>query len=723
MVNPVEEYKRVAKKLFQSPTPLLISNPSIQRWITVLLLVLVYLLGFWVRVDEYTLWKKFPEVFFYDKNPVLANGDGYYYMRMARDLAENQYQAIDEIKKYPDLARRPLPPPLISVLVAWISKLTPLSLEWAGVLLPAVLGPLLILPLWGLCRLLGYNRIAGLASVLIAVLAVQYVNRTRIGFYDTDCLNVTFSLAITYFYMCFGLEKRPRRYLYFILGTASVGLFLWHWDQVPHVVLAIASVPLATAIIFFYRPTKKEGLLFGACCLMGLALAGLWWNIAELSVLWDQGKDFLSFLSGRRGGYFPTTLLDVRELKVPSFSKLIALTTGSRIVLFLSVFGFLRLIFKQPRKSLFLSVIVGLGGLTFFLGNRFAIFLAPVTAIGIGFLVGSVWERLRLLPWAKAALVPAIILCAWPTYTIVTTVRYSPAMMNFMPGIKQIARVAPSNAVIWTTWEVGNALMYYTHRKTICDAQYPEGDERNILAYLPLASDDPRFAANFINFFVKNGLAGVQKVFQLAGNSPPRGMALLRSVLSAGPSDAQKLLDPVLGTQKETEQIRRLDHWLRFFFPKDLPPVFFLLHPDLTRYQGWYLFGNWDKNLPKNYRPFYQPYSGMHEENETVVFAGGKLEASGPQAGLLQLDKKMQAVSQLLIQDGQNKQVVVFNNTSPFYLELYTPDEFGALMDDKIASTTFNRLFIRHDVDSQYFQLVAERVPAYQIWKIKGDQF
>jgi asparagine N-glycosylation enzyme membrane subunit Stt3 len=263
MKHTFKKYGDLARQFILPPACYPMSG-SRDRILTLVLCALVFILGFWVRFDEFRLWQKFPAVFFYDGQPTLTNGDGYYYLRMARDLVEKRYQAVDELKKYPDHSQRPFPPPLISALVAGISKLSAFSLEWIAILVPVILGPLLILPLYGLYRCFGGGRIMGISVALFAVLSVQYVNRTRIGFYDTDSLNVSFALAVTYLFMRFGIEPRRRRYFYFLAGCAVVGLFLWHWDQVPHVVLAICLIPLIIAVIFSIALQEKKDCFLGS---------------------------------------------------------------------------------------------------------------------------------------------------------------------------------------------------------------------------------------------------------------------------------------------------------------------------------------------------------------------------------------------------------------------------------------------------------------------------
>jgi asparagine N-glycosylation enzyme membrane subunit Stt3 len=140
---------------------------------------------------------------------------------------------------------------------------------WIAVVLPALLGPLLALPVYGVARLLGGGIPMRLTAALMAVLSVQYAKRTMVGFFDTDFMILTFVMGIIYCFMRFALEPK-RRFLFLFLGLGLYGLLLWWWDQTPEVVTIIALPPLILAIVFYVRPSRKQWLVLGGA---GIALA------------------------------------------------------------------------------------------------------------------------------------------------------------------------------------------------------------------------------------------------------------------------------------------------------------------------------------------------------------------------------------------------------------------------------------------------------------------
>ena len=43
------------------------------------------------------------------------------------------------------------------------------------------------------------------------------------------------------------------------------------------------------------------------------------------------------------------------------------------------------------------------------------------------------------------------------------------------------------------------------------------------------------------------------------------------------------------------------------------------------------------------------------------------------------------------------------------------------LMDDKVADSVFNQLFVRHSINPKYFQPVLIKTAHYQLWEVRGD--
>ncbi|MDA9983434.1 hypothetical protein N9H39_12105, partial [Gammaproteobacteria bacterium] len=173
----------------------------------------IMVLGVLVRLDALYDYLAEPEKFFYLGEPLERSVDGYRTLTHARDLLAGNYEGLDVRRRVPEYSERPWPPMLMALLAAGLNQLTGISLNWIAGFLPVLLGPLIALPLYGLGRY--YGGVAmGMSSALLGTLAMASVSRSSFGWFDTDCLNVTFLLATAYFALRFGTLERSRRYLY-----------------------------------------------------------------------------------------------------------------------------------------------------------------------------------------------------------------------------------------------------------------------------------------------------------------------------------------------------------------------------------------------------------------------------------------------------------------------------------------------------------------------------
>ena len=115
------------------------------------------------------------------------------------------------------------------------------------IVMPAVLGPLLAIPLYLLGRFYG-GPVMGFIAALMAMVYPFYIHRSNIGRFDTDCMNVVFATSSVYLYLRFAVCQNLKRYIYFLFGLIVFFLFLWWWDQTPAVVGAITFPPLIIAL-------------------------------------------------------------------------------------------------------------------------------------------------------------------------------------------------------------------------------------------------------------------------------------------------------------------------------------------------------------------------------------------------------------------------------------------------------------------------------------------
>ena len=695
-----------------------------RRWVQLICIVLFVAAGLTIRLEDLTAWKEKPEVTFYKDAPLLLNFDGYFYLRLARDLAEGVYTQPDELRRVPEHPSRPWPPPLLSVLACGIEKVTPLSMEWVGALLPAALGVLVVFPVLGIGRMLGGNAM-GMTAALMVVLSNSYMQRTALGWFDTDCMILTFSMAIIYFFMKFSLEQSSRRYLFFGGATGCFLLFLWWWDQSPSAVVAITALPLVVSLLFFYRPSsRREGVAFFSVLGLGFVVAVAILGFDTLIGLGWKIYGSFSYISKEQGGVFPNVGVLVIEQAKPGLDQIIKQTTANQVSLGLALFGFILLCIRQWKKALFLLAPFALSVMALLYAQRFILFIAPISALGFGYLVYLLWEarniqqfRLRKVIAFSAPVL--VILVAGISF-------YSGMMKNYWPstrallieGMDHVHENTSDNSVVFGWWDYGYAFQYWARRPTVTDGQF-HGGEQTVYNALPLASSDFRLSANFIQFYVSRGLKGFATLYQGLGGDKAKGLDLIKAIHGAGPAEGLEIIRASgLTSVGEVDSYQK---WLEFLFPGPARPVYLFLDFRLVdTSQWWYFMGTWDIQEQAGLKSFYSRYLGLGHNGDLV---GNSRDILGNMTTgkILLPSMDLQAGSiNLFPGKGQEPIINSYGGGTGYHLDIYLPMGFAVLQDKAMRDSVFNRLFIRHE-QTPYFVPEKLFTPAYQIYLVQGE--
>ena len=675
--------------------------------------------GIFFRMEDLSDWRKAESRTFYENKPLHTTFDAYFYLSLAKDIIDNTYYPTDEKRGVPDCPPRPTPAPLLSVLAAQITKLSSWPLSWVGAVLPAVLGALLALPLYLLGRYYS-GGVAGFSASLLALLYPFYIYRSGFGRFDTDCLNVTFILISAYLFIRFALILTWKRYIYVGIALVNYALFIWWWDQTPAVVTAITFLPFAVALIFFYRPQKKEAFIFfgiiGLVVTAVLAIKGPDIFIEMIKAIFNQ---FL-YISKDASGEFPNIGVTISEQSRPSVSTIIEYSTMSISGFIFAFAGIAFLFYKKFKESLFLASIIVLSVLAFTEANRFIIFLVPLLGLGSGYLLGEMWKlRKKFLPFI--VICPALfIYFVWPLYYENATNAQLPKLSAAtVAGMDAAFHKTPQNAVIWAWWDNGYALTYFARRATMNDGSMHSG-ERTYFNALPLAFTDFRLSANFMHFYVVRGMSGFNQFSQAAGVSKNSAMELVKKILAAGPADARALIDAA--KLRPTPLCTTTDDWLAFFFPPEQRPVYLFLDVLLSRVAyWWYWFGTWDLDKKEGIHPSYQIYTGLQMKDGIIT--GGRMMQINVLTGEIQAEGQVFQLSKLGIQTNKDFDERKYTADSKFCFDFIEPARYGVLMDKDIAETVFNKLYIRRNFDRNYFKPVEMAGMIYQLWEVKSDVF
>ena len=688
------------------------------RWLVPICLLAMVAFSFLIRIEDLRSWNASPAKAFFQGEPLLTNIDGYYYLRIARDLAEGTYSPVDPLRITPDHPHRAAIPPLLSVIATALHETVPFSFNWIGILIPPLLGSLLVFPLYGLGCIFG-TRLTGCIAALTGVISNTYFVRTSLGWFDTDCLNVVLSLAITYFFLAFAIEQSRKRYWSLAAGVLTLLFFLWWWDMARQAVVVIGLAPLAVALIFYYRPTASEKKVALGFTLAGvLILVILAQQTRHYEQFYQSGLHLLDYVRGKETGAFPNVSQLVGEQSKLRFIQIVENITDSYPVFILGCIGLVLLCCHHLKKSLFLLVPVLLGGLGIFFAQRFLLFLGPVIGLGLAYLITVLWRlRQRFFIFQFAVPILLVLIVSINLYTDLATTQWPKFSPSLVKGFRQIEQETPRNSVVWAWWDWGHPLIYWSRRATVTDGAAHDG-ELSVYNAIPFATANMRLAANWITFHVTYGRAGYKKLYREIGGGPARGLPLLKKILASGPEKGEQLLRQSGLDAQHTGQ--SVAHWLAFFFPEPKQPIYLFLDYRMgqTAY-WWYWLGTWDASTRTGVHTRFMSFFnvGMDEKGATnhqnfyADFTKGNVL-------LLRFTKLLKAVS-IYDLSGEIRRIQ-YQHKAKAYLEIFQPGRYAALERKDIRDSLFNRLFIRHDT-TPFFIPVRLDTPIYQLYQVRGD--
>jgi len=664
-----------------------------------------------VRLDALPRWIEEPDRAFYGGEPLLPSVDGYYYLSLSQNLLDGSYSPVNELRGVPDSPSRPTPVPLLSWLGYVISKYTGLSLNWVAMLLPAMLGSLIVFPVYAYGKKFN-GRFMGVSSALFAALAGSYVLRTRVGAYDTDCLIISLALCIgLFFWNAATAETLTGRVGNFTAALlASTLLYFW-WEQTPDIVFIISAGFCCIGLLFFYRPSMREGcVVYGLLCGLLVTIAYSY-GINIYTEIFEEVWRKLTYITISGSSQYPSIADSITEQQTYAFGKFVEQTTVTVHILILSVSGLLGLLIKRKKDVLILSVFIVVGLLGVFSASRFLIFLSPVLALGLGFFLSEFWlSSQRLYHFVAVALffLLAVVYHFYATNSIVT---WPYNDKHETHALVQLKENTPDNAVVWSTWGKGYLINYWARRATISDGAIHSGQLSHYL-YWPLAQENMRFGAKFISFFSVRGLKGISAFRRHTGLSENESHIIINKILSANPRNAQILCNELTVSYGDYEG-SGVSGWFSFFFPVLQRPVVLFLHQRMLFSNWWYWYGTWNIETQKGINANYALFSDvMLSDNDVLYTIWGR-----------RFDLQTGAFSgrQLAEVYDRNGDSLIRRSFSDGKRILYVERSFKAavLMDEKLWDSVFNRLFIRYNTGNQNFEALYTDGFNAQVWQVR----
>lgn len=714
---------------------------SIQSLSFIIAIAMILLFSFLQRVDPIYQWQLLPEHHLVAEEPMLSNLDGYYYLQNAFEIQQGTYSKTDNLRAHPDYRQRRSIPPFLSIIIFTASKITGASLNWVAIFIPCVLSLLICIPIilfslrWG-------TPVMAILATLLALYAPYYAARNSLGVLDTDCLNATFPLLLAFFSLSIATSTGKRQLIYGLAFFLSYVLFIWWWDQTITVPTILAFGPFFIAAVFIYNPGRKtKTLSLFAISLFLLIL--ILCNIDYAKIVFENITNLFRYISKEQKDLYPNVGISISEQQPLPLTSL-GQATGLNIFSIFFAIGGLILLVKDKKQEFFVllpTFIIGIFAL--FYALRFTIFLLPFIAIGFGYgahkLICNSFKKNMF--WGYSLM---LFFFSYSIYIAVTlndtgTSRSSFFRAEVILGMQQLQSTTASDSVVWSWWELGHPLVYWSQRATVNDGMV-HTSERNYFTALPLATTSDRFSANFMSFYSVRGSRGKNVFIEKVGKYNEIGEDLFIKILKNGPDEINESLPTLPQDVKKS--------LAKYLFPQEGPPIYLFIADRTVANTHWIHYnGTWNINaqsplktlptltlsLPNNLLFPELPDSSQISINKNTnmltlpsffkepIYVEKIVATSGTTS--ISYENKKGSSPYITPHFAQSKAISDENtDTGSYNMDILYGQNILILQDAKRANSIIKRLFYRrNDYDPKYiipFDLTSQH---YKVYRIKND--
>ncbi|MDD5157202.1 STT3 domain-containing protein [Sulfurimonas sp.] len=437
------------------------------------------------------------EPFIHDGQFMINTNDGYYWAEGARDILAGHHE-LNDLSPVTEV---------VSKFAAFFAYILPFSFETIILFMPMVLGSLVVIPIILIGKSLK-NLELGFIAALLASIANSYYNRTMIGYFDTDMLNIVLPMFLLWS-IIWAIKTDEEKYLlitaldilvyrlwypqsyslelsFFTLILFYVLVFdrknLFNYKLLAIMMIAMLNIdiyirfPLITAIYFVYKQNKFDKFVY---YILGVSII-LFFVSGGFNPVWDQLKGYVfkdALIVGEHGMrlHFFSVMQTVREAGHIPFEVFAQRISGSVIVFALSIVGYIYLVFRH--KVMLIAIpLIGLGFLASVGGLRFTIYAVPILAFGVAFLITEV---ARFIPNIKIKILTIFTLTVVilsPNIQHIVEYRVPTVFNSDEVKVLEMLKAKASRedyVVAW--WDFGYPIRYYADMKTLIDGGKHDG--------------------------------------------------------------------------------------------------------------------------------------------------------------------------------------------------------------------------------------------------------
>jgi len=662
---------------------------------------------------------------------MINTNDGYYFAERARDILNGTHN-------YSDALDSTGIPAIVTVILA---KILPFSFETIILFMPAFLGSLLVIPV----VLIGYTlkqNYLGFIAALLASIVVSYYNRTMVGYYDSDMLNIVLPMFVLWS-IIHALETQRNRFLVLMIFF----MVLSQWWYPKNIALNTAMVFVGVLYVMIKDRHNIFNLKFIAFAFVGLALFPFYIKVVlalilfglfhykdaltqkfiypilgvllvayiysgALDIIWSSLNLYLvnRFFPGEivqsiTQLHFYDVIGTVREAGAIPFETFANRISGHTVTFILSTIGLAFFIIRYPILIISLPM-VAMGFMAYKSGLRFTVYAVPVYSLGFGYILMYLADKIELfildkkkLKSVKVSFVSLIIILAlYPNITHIIGYKV-PTVLNKseVEDLSQLDKISSSGDYTLGWWDYGYPIRYYSNTKTLIDGGKHNHD--NFIISKILQTTSSTLAANLSRLAVETYVDSDYKV-------------IADTLFKNGQEDQ---LDPnLLLTELENPKYKLPEKTREIYLY--LPYRMMRIFPTVA------VFGNLDLTTGQEERKIaFYPTQAVSNQDGMLAFSNGIIFDT--KNGVIRLGQDEKRVKHFMITKNTMKgdvqvQSQLFHVDGEYavvYMESYR--QF-IVMDLETLNSMYVKMFILGEYDKNLFELVVSS-PYSKIYKLK----
>jgi len=631
-----------------------------------------------------------------------------------------------------------------TIMLRFLHEISGLPASSIGFWTPIIFIPVLAIPICLLARSLHLPE-GGLVFGILATSGLGFLVRTRLGFCDTDVVNLLFPVsavcALALWLSVMGGEEGRTgssnariRFAWAALVGVLGKLSVYVYPGSSSIILPALGL---SVVIGLMRVNKEDRLLFCHGFLLVFALIFGGWGGSGLAVAWvalvatrqdlsvraqitgilvvaivamalGNFREILEALVYRlylyakvgtpdmvnnaTGIQLPDIARSVREAQNVEWEAIGPRIGGNWGIFVLGMLGFVLVSWRKPALLVFLPFLgLGLASLKF--GNRFAMYGTVGIGAGLGLGLSEFMIMLRQSQgrrWIVQLAVACVVL--WPSADFMQEVSPVPVLPQaYAQTFVDLGQVAEPDALLWQWWDYGYAGQYYAKRATFGDGSRHDGGILYPLARVH-TTDSSHQARQMMLYFgqevLESGLRQTsdRRAALLAGD--PLGK--LREMSARG---AQNFVaEMALTSANSTVGV----------------PSYLVVSWENLRLSGWIsYYGNWDI------------VTGTSSPGKLQQVRGEvRIDSAG---GSMLVDGQGHLIDTLDVIDAKGTRHFEWANGAGAHALINPASQQVFLMDSKMYNSMMVQMLIAPpEKFADDFTLVIDRYPWVRAYKVKG---